>query len=151
MSWSHDWYSYDNYRNVHDNYMQQLMNEGVVVRDRLTIHEVSDGDRLVKVQIEGDIECKNDLMVSVNKWLDVRKSPHGRDEVKGCHYSYHTWIRGPRQPILRYDCAHGEGVEGLHRHYFDPSTGTGIQEPISLHELPTLEQFIREALALKAD
>lgn len=131
--------------------MQRLEESGLVLRNRLTFTEVRDGGRPQQVQVRGRIECANDVVVFVDKWLEVRRGRQGRNEVRAFSYSYHAWIWSSRRQLLRYDSAHG--LHALHRHRFDPHTGEEQVTAVSLKDLPTLDGVIREAvdLAVPAD
>ena len=37
--WVHGWDPYEDYRNVHERYMNNLLNEGLVINDGLFFHE----------------------------------------------------------------------------------------------------------------
>jgi hypothetical protein len=141
--WRHDWHPYEDYLSVHAEHMSALAKEGVVLRDGLTFTETRDHKELVAVQIRGYIECAGNLLVFVDKWLDVRRGKQRRYEVRGTSYSYHAWVRGSGATLLRYDSAHG--LDQLHRHRLI-ADGSEIVEPIHLGMLPTLTGFIREAL-----
>ena len=39
--WPHDWHPYDDYLNVHTRHMENLLNEGVVLRDGLSRNEIT--------------------------------------------------------------------------------------------------------------
>ena len=142
--WPRGWHNYDNYRVTHDNHMDALVEEGVVVRDTLTFRENRDAaGRLVEVNLRGRIETANGGVLVVNKWLDVRHAP--RAEVRTHEYAYHAFVRAAprRRDLFRYDNCHG-GLETLHRHAFGPDGNpTGI-EPVAHDELPPLDQIIRE-------
>jgi hypothetical protein len=146
--WKHDWHSYEDNKSVHHRHIERLVKEGKVLRDVLSFIETADGQKLVTVNIRGRIECAGDVLVFVDKWLDVRRGRKNRYEVKGYSYSYHAWLRNTSRTPLRYDTAHG--FEGLHRHRFVPAEGREVAERISLDQLPTLTGFIEEALQIAA-
>jgi hypothetical protein len=130
--------------------MQALENEGLIIRNRLRFIELrGDDESLESVQICGPIECISGIMVIVNKWLSTRRGTNNRPEVKGCSYSYHAYIhtQDNRPPIIRYDSAHWQGQ--LHRHTFDPLSGRETIDDITLEELPSLGDFIRQAVSLR--
>lgn len=124
--------------------MRNLIDEGLVIQDHLVFEEVTEGRRLIQVHIVGQIECSHDLIIAVDKWLDVTRRRR-QYVVQGSSYSYHAWLRHSRH-ILRYDSAHG--LERLHRHQFDFETGDEQVSQIQIDELPSLDEFIREALSL---
>lgn len=143
QDWSHDWFPYETYRNVHVSYMDRLREEQLVIHDHVDFIEVRTHD-LAAVQIEGRLECAFDVVIAVDKWLEVRRGTRGRIEVRGSSYSYHAWVRNGNY-LLRYDSAHG--LEDLHRHEYDPRSGaeTSVTN-ISLSELPTLDSIVRAAV-----
>lgn len=141
--WPHDWHSYEDYLTVHERHMQTLMDEGLVLRSRLSRIEIG-GKKLQKVQIRGRVECARDVVIVVDKWLEARYNHRNQCEVRGFSYSYEACLRGGRQ-LVRYDSAHG--LDRLHRHTYDPRTGKEIDEqPIALGDLPSLSDFIREGV-----
>jgi hypothetical protein len=124
--------------------MTELMDAGAVLKDNLSRVETRDGGELVSVRIHGSIECSTDLLVVVDKWLDVRRDGRGRHQVKGRRYVYQALVRTTGVTVLRYDNAHGN--DRLHRHV----QGQDEPIPISLDDLPTLTGFIEESLSIVA-
>ena len=54
QSWSRDWYSYDEYQNVHVSYLNALYAEGLILRHSLEFRETVDRDgNLIAVYIGG--------------------------------------------------------------------------------------------------
>ena len=145
--WSHDWHSYTDYVNVHHNYMAALLRWGAVLRDGLSFIETRDGKELLQVRIHGRIECRDGVLVVVDKYLDVRRGRQQRYEVKGVLYAYQAWFRDSERTIIRYDTAHG-GIADIHCHRRNPSSGRLVREDMPIATLPTLTDFIIEALAL---
>ena len=139
-SWPHDWLSYQTYVAVHDRCMEILYNEGLVIDGGFDFLEY--GQPMQGVRIRGRIRCKFGLTIEIDKQLEVDSSTR----VRGFDYSYHAWIEETGQPILRYDSAHG--LPDLHRHEFNLTTGQETRTPITLDGLPTLDGFIRQAVAL---
>ena len=79
----------------------------------------------------------------MDKTLDVRNVA-GKPEVKGVLYSYHAWIAGTDQSIIRYDMSHH--WLGLHCHLFDLDSNEETTFPdLSLEALPSLDEFVRIA------
>ncbi len=122
--------------------MTELLDSGTVLRDNLSRVETRDGGELVAVRIHGSIECAGDLLVVVDKWLDVRQNERGQHQVRGRRYVYQALVRKTGVTILRYDNSHGDDL--LHRHV----AGEDEPAPISLDELPTLAGFIEESLGI---
>ncbi len=126
--------------------MRRLENEGLVIADRVSFRETRNGDILERVNVEGSIFCVSDLVIVVDKWLALHRDENRRDLVKGYSYSYHAYIRGSRQPVVRYDSTHGP----IHRHDFEPPSGIETITDVDLLDLPTLGDFIRDAIDLRA-
>ena len=129
--------------------MRDLETEGVVLSDTLNREEVRNRSGVLEaVEMRGRIQCAGGLTVNVEKVLEARARPDGRPEVRGFSYRYHAWCEyeGVQRDLNRYDSAHG-GLDGLHRHVFDPRTGRARQrDPIPLADLPTLDQVLIEAV-----
>lgn len=143
--WPHEWHSYEEYLSVHYRYMTALTNEGLIVRDVLSFREIRAGNELILVRLTGFIECVGNVVIQVSKFLDVRRNSSNRYEVKGFRYLYHAYLRRSRLTLIRYDDCHGGA---LHRHCLDPETGDEIREAIGLDQLPTLADFVRQALSI---
>lgn len=123
------------------------MEDGLVLRDRLSFYEVVGNDGLDRVYIRGRLHCRHNVAIKVDKCLAVRRNSRGHDDVKGTDYSYHGWFQGTKVWILRYDSAYG--IDDLHKHVFDPGTGQELAiEPVSYDELPTLTEFVTNALSI---
>ncbi len=128
--------------------MRALEREGLVISDGLTFHEVRFGRRkiLVQVNIRGHIQCTDDLLIDVDKWLEVDQ----RRNVRGVSYSYHAWLVAADRQVLRYDMSHG--IDELHCHLFDMRSGQETAViPVSLDRLPSLDAFIRIAVKMVRD
>jgi len=145
-NWSHDWYPYQNYLDVHYSHMNKLLAEQLVLRDRTSFDEVR-GRGLEQVTLSGRLECARDLLISVRKLLEVRRGVHNRYEVRTVRYSYHGWIRGTEHNVTRYDNAHD--YLPLHRHCFDLASGHETRvDLLDIEHWPTLDDVIREAVEL---
>jgi hypothetical protein len=123
--WPHGWYPYEGYKTVHFTFMNNLLDEGLVLKDHLIFDEIRDGRYLIEVNIKGQIDCIDGLAIAVDKWLDVDEG----QRVKGYSYSYHAWLTATEQPVIRYDSAHG--LDDLHCHLFDLATREESRFPIS--------------------
>ena len=148
--WAHDWHPYNDYLDVHVSHMRALIESGKVTRNRLSFVETRDDKRkqeLLTVQVAGRIECAFDVLIVVDKWLEVRRGRHNRYEVRGHSYSYQAWLRNSHE-LVRYDTSHG--IERLHCHRLDPETKQTSITQIALEDLPTLTDFIEEALGIAA-
>lgn len=141
--WPHDWHSYNDYQDVHYSHLRNLEREGILLENLLSIEESTDSGELTAVRIRGELRCRHDVAVSVDKTLDVRYVA-GKPEVKGVLYTYHAWIAGTDQSVIRYDMSHH--WLGLHCHLFDlKSGGETTFSNLSLDALPSLDEFIRIA------
>ena len=127
--------------------MTALVKTGAVLRDRLSFIETVDGKELIQVRVVGRIECRDGVLIYVDKYLDVRRGKQRRYEVKGARYSYQAWFSDSEEAIIRYDTAHG-GLEGVHCHRRNPSTRRLVRRDIKLKQLPTLSDFVEEVLAI---
>lgn len=138
--WSHDWHPYEGYKTVHDRYITNAINEGLIIANHLIFDEIRQGKKLIQVNIRGRIECTYGLCIFVDKWLEFDA---GRN-VRGYSYSYHAWLTETNQEVIRYDSAYG--LSDLHCHLFDLKTGTEHIYPVPMDRLPTLDAFIRIAI-----
>lgn len=149
--WAHDWFSYERYQVVHASYMNRLIGEALVERDGISFYEsVDPRGELVLVTIRGRLTCRDSLSVRVDKKLNVRRGQANRHEVRTFSYQYHAWVRqrpgSPRRDVVRYDnsLAH-DGT--LHRHLFDRDGRETAIESVPVAEMPTLDEFVRLAVA----
>lgn len=132
--------------------MERLLREGLVERDGLSFYESVDGSgELVLVTIRGRLACRHGTAIRVDKKIETRRGRANRLEVRTRYYQYHAWIRSrpgrPRRDLIRYDNS-GEHGGRLHRHRFDAAGRSLDPEYVALDEMPTLDEFIREALAM---
>ena len=137
----HDWLDWDEYYKVHLSYMRTLERKQFVIADTLSFEHIKNehGD-LVLVHVYGLIECSDDVILDVDKWLDSDGSA-----VRGADYAYHAYVvrdNSDRRPVLRYDNAHGP----FHCHIFDLETGDGTETELARDEFPTLDRVIQEAV-----
>jgi len=139
--WRHEWHPYEDYKTVHQRYIANLSNEGLVEEDGLTFHEYRTGRLLTRVNIAGRITCAFGVTIEVDKWLETDGASD--PSVRGYAYRYHAWLARTGQEILRYDSAHG--FDRLHCHVFDLHTGQETILPCPIESLPTLDGFIRLA------
>lgn len=151
--WRHDWFSYEQYQVVHRSYMDRLRDEGVVERDTLSFHESEDAEgELALVVLRGRVICSGEVVIRVDKKLMVKRDSHNRWVVKTRFYQYHAWRRNRagrgRRDLLRIDNAHRAR---LHRHIFDSA---GVETEVvdfELEQMPSLDEFIREAVELASN
>lgn len=143
--WPHNWFPYEGYKTVHERYINDAINEGIIIENRLAFNEVRQGRRLIEVNIKGRIECEYGLTIFVDKWLKVDDT----QRVRGSDYNYHAMLTNPLQDVIRYDNSHGPNE--LHCHLFNLENGTETIHPIQIEDLPTLDRFIRIAFQLVKD
>lgn len=146
----HDWDPWDNYQTVHLSRMDRLERAGVILRQRISFVVVDDEltGEPTEIHVHGQVEGAGGVRIHIDKRLEVRRRADGRLEVRGRLYAYHAWRGSTREgrDLLRYDSS---PAEPLHRHEFDPATGSELAKtPIDLTELPNLDQFIEMAVAL---
>jgi hypothetical protein len=130
--------------------MRSLAKEGLVVRESTSFEELLDGDgRIGAVIVRVRVSCREAILTRIQQQLDVRRNRHNRLEVRGRFYQYHAWLHQrpghPRRDLLRYDNAHGAE---LHRHTFDRASHQRLIESVARADMPTIAEFIREAIAL---
>jgi hypothetical protein len=130
--------------------MRRLEDEALVLHDGISLTEVIDSDQRVRlVLVRGRVACRAGVLVSIEETLRVRPGRHHRLEIQTRFQHYHAWVSGddarfPRD-LVRYDNAHGRE---LHRHVFDGSGRERRLEPVARSEMPAIDEFIREAIAL---
>jgi hypothetical protein len=142
--WPRDWLSFEQYRDIHDRYLEVLYRDGYVDSHDLqfTKYERPDG-RIEQVSLEASISCAAGVVLLVTKYMDVRytdKTP----EVLSTYYRYHAQRAATGQPVIRYDCGH----EHLHYHRFDEDGHEIRRDPLPLQDMPRLDAVIREAVDL---
>lgn len=151
MPWHRGWFSHERFLVIHLNRMSQLESEGLVERDGVALVEArEDNGELLALSLEGRILCLGHVAVRVDQSMAVRRGPSNRYEVRTVFVQYHAWIRpgavGPRRNLVRYDNAHSSQ---LHKHIFDQyGKESRPSLPIDFADLPSLEAFIREAVAI---
>ena len=130
--------------------MERLRAEGMVTRSFLTFSESGSRDgNLVAVQLAGIVVC-HQVIIRIDKKMAVRRDRQNRYQVRTQYYQYHAMVARrngqPRRNLIRFDNAHGE--DGLHCHRFDAIGSEVSRVPISLEHLPTLDEFVRLAVAI---
>jgi len=114
------------------------------VEDDTLQFEVVSRDR---ISLAGRIFCHGDLVIHVNKILELNSS----HEVRGLLYSYQAqFVSAPERIIFRYDNAHTYSKEGhqdgFHKHTFSFRTWKEIVPPtwIGRQDWPELSKVIDE-------
>ena len=137
---------YQQYRVVQESHLERLDREGLVTNHRLSFRETRHADRLVDVNFAGWVATASGGRLYLNEILSAVEQRRG-PAVLAREYSYQgRLVRSPRsgQQLFRYDNCHG-GLETLHRHGFDVDGFEAEIRPISLFEMPTLADAVREA------
>lgn len=143
-SWPRDWLSFDQYRLVHDRYLDVLYRDGYIDGHdlRFTTYE-QPGGRIVQVSLDGAIACADGVILMVTKYMDVRYSGQ-TPEVLSTYYRYHAMRAESGLPVIRYDCGH----DHLHYHRFGPDGREVRRDPLDLERMPRLDAVVREAVDL---
>src|SRR5690349_11267636 len=148
MSNPHQWNNWENYRTIHEGYMEF---HPFVIEDHLEWKIVGDPYLPDAIWLVGYIICKQGVHIDVRKLLETRLVGHGQLQVRGLRYSYNAYIPG-QSNILRYDNGHADPDE-FHRHEFDLSTSREKlpRTILARQEMPTLAQFLEEVAAIVHD
>lgn len=129
-----------NYLEVHDAWMQKLLDEGFVVEDRSEFTFLPS-----IILLQGTIVCLEGLSVEVEKEIEVLRGRGPTAEVQTRKFRYHAWVRGIHN-ILRYDSPHGHRPYP-HKHLYD-TFGSGRESDIVTLEgedqVPTLGEVLQE-------
>ena len=130
--------------------MDRLVDEGIVLRDTLSFYEVAGpSGNLVAVALTGRLTYRDRVTIRVDKKMEIRRDASNRYEVRTRYYQYHAWRRAtanqPRRDLIRYDNAHSGA---LHAHLFDADGHEVARPEVALHDLPSLDGFVRHAVAL---
>jgi hypothetical protein len=99
-------------------------------------------DGLLYTSLSGEIYCKNNVVLYVDKVMETREAGKGRIQVKGFAYCYNAKITG-RCNILRYDNDHT--IEDYHKHVFDIKTGKQVARvSLGRDDFPSLSDVLDE-------
>ena len=141
----HGWNSYQNYREIHET--------------RLAAHPFVDHSRPntiafefyqlegeLYIELNGQIHCRNGVVLEVTKYLETRWTRGGRLQVRCFSYRYNASIAG-KHNVLRYD--NGHDFDEYHRHVFDAATGQPILEQhLTRYQFPLLSEVLDELAAM---
>lgn len=139
-----NWHTYDNYRVVHEHYMDALGNEGIVVSHDLTFVDSPEHSPEGVIQLLGIVITASGAVLDVDKLFLTRLEPGHHLEVLTNRYIYNARVVESGLTLFRYDNCHGD-TDSLHRHRFDTAGGLVAFESVPLTLMPTLEGVIREA------
>ena len=123
--------------------MQKLLDEGFVVEDRCEFTFLPS-----VILLQGAIVCLDDLIVEVDKEIEILRGRGRTAEVQTRKFRYHAWVRGIHN-ILRYDSPHGHRPYP-HKHLYN-TFGDGREADIVTldgeAQLPTLGEVLQELQA----
>ena len=137
----HDWNSYENYRQIHDSRLNTHTFVDHSANNTLEF-EFFEQDGYVYLWIYGEITCKHNITLHVDKILETRQVAKGRIQVRGFYYCYNASKKG-KSNILRYDNAHD--FDDYHKHTYDTSTGKhAVRENLTRAQFPTLADVLDE-------
>lgn len=135
------------YREIHESRMDGFATSGFVGEHNLGFEFEGSG----VLVIEGEISCLGDIVIRVEKYLDVLEEDTPDPLVRTYSYSYNASVRGHGN-VVRYDNLHPhEGhPDEHHKHDFDWRTGDELA-PVSPRWVgvagwPTLSEFIEEVM-----
>ena len=142
----HGWLTYEGYKQIHDT---RLANHHFVDHSKLDSlkFELFLGlDGLLYVSLSGEIHCKDNIVLYVDKVMETRWVGKGRIQVRGLIYCYNAKITG-KCNILRYDNEHEFG--DYHKHTFDIATGKQVARiSLSRRDFPTLSDILDELASM---
>ncbi len=140
----HGWNSYANYKAIHDKRLAE--HHFVNHSNPNTLNfDLFDLDGSGVLEIKGDIYCRYNVVLSVDKKLAVREVGNNLLQVRGYDYCYHAYLKAGRQ-LLRYDNTHD--LDDYHKHVFD---GTGKQiecKSLTRGQFPVLSEVLDELSAM---
>ena len=143
--WPRDWISWERYRILHENRIEALIREGIIVRNEVRFRDPHWVDGVLQARVEGEIGTASGGVIHVLEWLAVR-TRHGRPQVRATRYGYHGRVRvrgGGSVDVVRYDNTHGD-TDTLHRHAFNDSGRDIGKEPLAPERLPPLGDIVAE-------
>ena len=141
-----DWHEYGNYRQVHQNQMDRLIESGTVRTDELSFGEEKNArGEIAGATLSGRVRTASGAVLEVEKRFGVRYL-RGRAQVRTVEYRYHAWLPGrSRRHLFRYDNHRG----GPRRHGYGADGRELEAEPVA--DLPWLSEVIEEAQRLGAE
>lgn len=126
--------------------MNRFRDRYFILDDTLSFFPASEGIYLI-----GHIACRGELLIAVNKLLEILASDDMNDPVvEGKSYEYNASVYGHGN-IFRYDNTHDGGAphpshaHAKHKHFFDWTTGLEKRRsPVQVDVWPTLGSVIQE-------
>jgi Family of unknown function (DUF6516) len=141
------------YTRVHGNRMAQAVESGFV-REHTLIFERLEGFYTLR----GEIACRGNIVVTVNKIIEILESDSDDDLVQTSEYSYNASVRGEKSFLRNDNAPHERPYEGHgdphHRHELNWRTEENLRgSPVWVGEQgwPTLGQFLDAVYAWYCD
>lgn len=136
---------FSTYFSTHENRMDQFRSGGFVGEDTL---EFSFGASNL-LTIEGEISCLGDIVIRVEKNLQVIDDGTPDSLVQTVDYAYNASVRSVNT-FVRYNNLHRlpDHEDAHHKNSFDWRTGHHLPDSpswVSVEGWPTLSEFIEEA------
>jgi hypothetical protein len=136
----HGPHRFDHYEKVHDSNMQMLAAEGFVLDDDLRFQPLGDQ----QIALTGVVRCQGQILVEVEKILEVQSGRGHTAFVQTTAYRYHAQVLGVGN-ILRYENSDHNQFDHVHR--YDPIRGDRkgtFQRIEDKNAVPTLGDVLRE-------
>ena len=130
----HQWHTYEQYRIVNDQRLDEHSFIDRTRQDTLRFEEVEDDEGVFSIHLEGNLYCLGGVTLKIEKWFETRVTPSGLLQVRGDNYRYIGYKRGGNR-ILKYHNLHEDKDEYFHRIY-DPET-----DQLKFSEVLTRDQF----------
>jgi hypothetical protein len=97
---------------------------------------------LLYASLSGELHCKNNVVLYVDKVMETREVGKGKIQVRGLDYCYNAKLTG-KYNVVRYDNDHD--VDDYHKHVFDVNTGEQMARiSLTREEVPTLSDVLDE-------
>ena len=137
----HGWNSYQNCREIHE---ARLAAHPFVDHSRpnTIAFEFYEFEGELYMELNGQIHCRNGVVLEVTKYFETRWTRGGRLQVRCFSYRYNASIAG-KHNVLRYD--NGHDLDEYHRHVFDVTNGQPVlEEHLTRNEFPLLSEVLDE-------
>lgn len=113
---------FKSYREIHETVINQFVSRDFVEATTLKFDPYPQG-----IMLSGEIACMGNIVIAVEKFLDILSGSGDNATVETCWYSYNASIRGYGN-IFRYDNQHEDSrrsghLDAHHKHEFDWQTG----------------------------
>ena len=145
----HQWHTFEQYRVVHDQRLEENHFIDYSRKDTLVFEEV-ENEGVLLIHLEGDVYCLNGVTLKVEKWFETRQTADRLLQVKGITYRYIGYKRGGNL-VLKYHNLHEDEDEYMHRIY-DGETGDLIfSEALTRAQFPVMTDVLDELEKLASD